>query len=357
MVALGQDLREQWLQRPHARLPLWGEATDESAFEHYRRAAELIKPLDDQRKTLGKMLRDSDAEIALRCMDLRAAWRPSLSAMRLGAHSLRALDLTATSPGEGVYPLIHYRSVSNAAALEARILRHEGDLAGSIRLTLDTMAMASDIFHSGVLINQMIGIALLEIAMSSWPDAALANLKEHDADRLASGLKRLDARMPPRMLTNRETVFMTEAMQMAPSQGEWPGMTGWRYGFSGRWMMAEAVLMTARNFERLEQISDCDWPTRKALFEQILAEVCATENSAAQCMFPNLVHAESSIRRTVGNLRLLRMALDMHRQKAREPLSDPFSSGALLVEKAGDSTLIKSIGPHGARKLERLVTL
>ena len=52
------------------------------------------------------------------------------------------------------------------------------------------MAMASDIFHSGVLINQMIGIALLEIAMSSWPDAALANLKEHDADRLACVLNR-----------------------------------------------------------------------------------------------------------------------------------------------------------------------
>ena len=187
MVALGQDLREQWLQRPQARLPLWGEATDESAFEHYRRAAELIKPLDDQRKTLGKMLRDSDAEIALRCMDLRAAWRPSLSAMRLGAHSLRALDLTATSPGEGVYPLIHYRSVSNAAALEARILRHEGDLAGSIRLTLDTMAMASDIFHSGVLINQM---NVAEVVFNFLFVGQLTGLKNKNAEPLSTHVRR-----------------------------------------------------------------------------------------------------------------------------------------------------------------------
>lgn len=71
----------------------------------------------------------------------------------------------------------------------------------------------------------------------------------------------------------------------------------------------------------------------------------------------NLIGAELSIRHTVGNLRLFRMALDMHRGVASEPLADPFGTGALVVEKSDSNLLIKSIGNAGDRKLERLVAL
>jgi hypothetical protein len=63
------------------------------------------------------------------------------------------------------------------------------------------------------------------------------------------------------------------------------------------------------------------------------------------------------IRHTVGHVRMLRMALDMHRGIASEPLADPFGTGALVIEENDRKLLIKSIGNAGHGKLERLVSL
>ena len=107
----------------------------------------------------------------------------------------------------------------------------------------------------------------------------------------------------------------------------------------------------------VEGIADSDWEIRKAMFERICDETRASNNTFARNMSPNLVHAETSIRQTVGNLRMLRMALEMHRGLTSDPLADPFGTGPLLVVRCGDSTLIKSIGNAGNRKLQRSVTL
>jgi len=357
MTLLGDDIREQWLRQPQARLPLWGPATDDNAFDHYRRAVKLIEPIDSLELVVDNQTGSDDARVALHCSGLRASWQPCLDAMQSGARSLRAMDLPHPSSASSTYPLIQYRAVVNAAALEARILRHEGDMLRSVQVTLDAMTMASDIFLSGVVINQMIGVALLEIAMEPWSDSALAKLTDHAANTLASGLAQLDARMPTHMLTRRETLFMTEALQAWPCQDEPMGLAAWRYGFSHRWMLAEAVLMIADGFERLEGIADSDWEIRKAMFERICDETRASNNTFARNMSPNLVHAETSIRQTVGNLRMLRMALEMHRGLTSDPLADPFGTGPLLVVRCGDSTLIKSIGNAGNRELQRSVTL
>lgn len=357
MVALGEEVRQQWQRQPQARTPLWGEATDECAFEHYSRAATLIDSVDGDRRAFFKMIGKSDAEVAALAAELRPAWQPSIAAMHSGAHSLRALRCAKGVGDEESLNLRTFRSVTNAAMLEARILRHEGNATGSMQLTLDSMTMASDIFHSGVVINQMIGIALLAIAMDPWPDEELAQLDEQTAASFARGLARLDERMPTRMLTSRETLWMAEHLQKVPNQGDWCGMGTWRYGFSQRWMLADAVLMTARNFERLEQVPGENWIARKELYDQIVEEVLASSNTAAHCMFPHLISAEQSIRHTVGHVRMLRMALDMHRGIASEPLADPFGTGALVIEENDRKLLIKSIGNAGHGKLERLVSL
>jgi len=358
MVALGEQLDAEWRTQPQSRQPLWGEATDDNAFVHYRRAVSLIEPLDSDRRTLGKLLAKNDAELAECTSELRPAWQRGLTALQDGAHALRFLEVTGPGAEDSVLNLLGYRSVANAAALEARVLRHEGDARRSAQLTLDTMTMASDIFHSGIVINQMIGIALLQIAMDPWSDEALQQLDKPTADMFARGLARLDKRMPARMLTKRETAFMIHYAQQAPitdDWGDWSAFAAYGYGFSTRWMMADAVLLTADCFKQLDAIPDNDWQARKALSDKLAADVLATSNTAAHCMLPNLLSAELSIRHTVGNLRLFRMALDLHRGVDSDPLADPFSRGPLLIEKTGNALRLKSVGDAGHRRLERLV--
>lgn len=359
MVALGQSLDAQWRAQPQSRQPLWGEATDDNAFTHYRRAVSLIEPFENSR-AFGEMLGQTDAELAVSAANLRPVWQRGLTALTDGAHALRAFEELEINAEDNVKDLLGFRTVANAAAIEARVLRHEGNAMRSAQLTLDTMTMAADIFHSGIVINEMIGIALLEIAMDPWPDEALAELDDETAAMFARGLARLDERMPTRMLTTRETAFMIRYAKDVPDGLDWGGIAGvdaFAYGFSTRWMLSDAVLMTARFFERLDAVADDDWEARKSLSERMVAEVLATNNPAAHCMLPNLMSAELSIRHTVGNLRLLRMALDMQRGVPSEPLADPFGSGNLLVEKADDALRIKSIGDAGHERLERLVKL
>lgn len=358
MAALGDRLDAEWRTQPQARQPLWGEATDDNAFVHYRRAVSLIEPLDDDRRTFGKMLAKTDAELAESAKDLRPAWQRGLTAMRDGAHALRFLEATGPGADDEILNLLGFRSVANAAALEARVLRHEGDARGSAQLTLDTMTMASDIFHSGILINQMIGIALLQIAMDPWSDEALAQLDQPTADMFARGLARLDKRMPARMLTSRETAFMIRHVQKASDpmvSHEWGALGAYGYGFSTRWMMADAVLTTANHFAQLDAVAEDDWQSRKALSDKLIAEALATNNPFVHCMLPNLMSAERSIRHTVGNLRLFRMALDLHRGVDSDPLADPFSRGPFLIEKTNNALRLKSAGDAGHQRLERLV--
>ena len=81
-------------------------------------------------------------------------------------------------------------------------------------------------------------------------------------------------------------------------------------------------------------------------------------NPAAELMLPHLVSAETTLRHTLAQLRLLRMALDSHRRIDSAALRDPFSAASMLVEQVGGGLLLKSAGGHpGQAALERRVTL
>ena len=120
--------------------------------------------------------------------------------------------------------------------LEARARRAEGRYVDAVHLTLDVMAMGAACVQDGVLINQMVGAALVSIAVDAWPDEALRAAGAEALQTLRDGLARIDARLPATLDLDAELREMADALLSVPDQQDWCGVGSWRYGFSTRWM-------------------------------------------------------------------------------------------------------------------------
>jgi hypothetical protein len=60
----------------------------------------------------------------------------------------------------------------------------------------------------------------------------------------------------------------------------------------------------------------------------------------------------------VTGVRMLRIAVDLHRGRQPEPLDDPFGSGSLEVVESGGGVSVQSAGTtHGRRPLRREVSV
>jgi hypothetical protein len=222
----------------------------------------------------------------------------------------------------------------------------------SVEVSLDSLGMALDVFSDGLLIHQMISVAMVAIAIEPWTDEALRALDPDAAAALAAGLAKFDAQMPEILTTDRELLFLTEQFQKQSGQSDWAAGGSWRYGFSARWMLADAVLMTSVNYSRLNNSGTTDWQTRQRLSDQIVKEVLDSGNDVAATVFPIVVPCEKSIRHSIGKVRLLRMALDMRRGVDSEPLDDPFGTGPIVIDESPEILTLKSVGNAGHEPLE-----
>jgi hypothetical protein len=344
MVDTHKALHAGWLAQPDTREPLWGAASEGHAFTHYEQAAEIMSDVLKDNESLGDLIGKTDEQVADMAGELREAWQPALTALRAGTHASNSrVDRNNLAADQNIN-FLNYRWVSNAAAFETRHLRRAGDDMASVEVSLDSLGMAIDVFSDGLLIHQMISVAMIAIAIEPWTDEALRALDPDAAATLAAGLAKLDAQMPEILTTDRELLFLTEQFQKQSGQSDWAAGGSWRYGFSARWMLADAVLMTSVNYNRLNNSGTTDWQTRQRLADQIVKEVRASGNDVAAMVFPTVVWAERSIRHSIGTVRLLRMALDMRRGVDSEPLDDPFGTGPIVIDESPEILTLKSVG-------------
>ena len=352
MVDTHKALHAGWLAQPDTREPLWGAASEGYAFTHYEQAAEIMSGVLKDNESLGDLIGKTDEQVADMAGELREAWQPALTALRAGTHASHSrVDRDNLAADQNIN-FLNYRWVSNAAAFETRHLRRAGDDMASVEVSLDSLGMAIDVFSDGLLIHQMISVAMIAIAIEPWTDEALRALDPDAAAALAAGLAKLDAQMPEILTTDRELLFLTEQFQKQSGQSDWAAGSSWRYGFSARWMLADAVLMTSVNYNRLNNSGTTDWQTRQRLSDQIVKEVRDSGNDVAAMVFPAVVWAEKSIRHSIGTVRLLRMALDMRRGVDSEPLDDPFGPGPIVIDESPEILTLKSVGNAGHEPLE-----
>ncbi|MCK5944937.1 MAG: hypothetical protein KAI24_23315 [Planctomycetes bacterium] len=350
--------RANELRQRHEALPthhdaLWGDTADDRAFAHYGHAAELARGFEDH-EIVGYHLTDELplAELA----PLRARWQPVVATACLGAHAADRRMRGAFDDPEHVADLLAFRRVVNLTVLEARCRLATGEPLEAVRHTLDAMTLGADCVHDGVLINQMIGAAMVAIGVDSWRDERLQQLDDDALAALADGLARLDQRLPTALRLERELTVMAGLLLDATDQVEWRGGAPWRYGFSGQWMTADAFLMLADGIDQLSRLDDARWPQRKVALERAVARMLESGNDAAAMITPNLASAALTLRQSKAALRLLRMAVDLHRGVER-PLPDPLGDGDLTIARDGEAFVLRSVEHDRNQLLERRVEL
>ena len=323
------------------RQPLWGEPGPGNAHEHYAAAMALAQTLGrDHHLELVALLPHRAAWQPAGHEALRARWQELLRHLRAGA---AATDV-ARSPATGeaandLHSLIACRWVANAAVFEARALRHEDRHVEAVRWSLDAATFATDLLRHGPLVEQMIGCARLAIAtMEAWPDTALAELDRAGLDALAIGLRRLDESLPTTLDDRGELLFTAWHLTHAVGDTGWlPSRAdAWRFGFSTRWLLADAFLAQTARSERLAATAEAPWAVRSAALDREAAIANASGNPLVADFLPNLGNAETSWREVLAHLRLLRLAVDLHRGAPLPPLVDPIGGGTITVSERDD---------------------
>ena len=357
VVAEREHLEARLATRPPRRAPLLDEPLPGFAFDHYAVATAAAAPLDRDRGALARKLLTAD-DAAVAADPLRATWAPAIAALRAGA---QAGDAKApqqgpmTQRGDGVLDLLAVRWVANAASFEARALLHEGRGDDAVRASLAGLTLGRDVLHSGLLINQLIGCAVVAIGVDTWTEARLARLSPGARERLATGLAALDAQLPVALDLDAELRFAGEALAAIDGVGG-DGLGGsaldsWRYGFSPRWRLASHYLGYADLIRLANATRDLPWPEREAQLRAALA----AEEAAGNLFAANLQSAERQLRSAVASVRLLRMALDLHAGRDASALADPLAAAPIAITKQDGGVRLACVGAEEQARLQRLV--
>ena len=357
-VAAERDgLAVQLAARPTQRAPLLGAPTPGLAFDHYAVATAAAAPLDrDRNAEARKLLTADDAAVA--AAPLRAAWAPVVAGLRAGA---QAGDARApqqgpmTKSGDGILDLLAVRWAANAAAFEARALLHEGRGDEAVRVSLAGLTLGRDVLHSGLLINQMMGCAVLAIGVDTWTDERLSRLSPTDRELLADGLAALDAQLPVALDFASELGFAAAAIaQIEAAGGKQQGSSAlgaWRHGFSPRWQLANHFLGYADVVRLADATRDLPWPEREARLRAAIAD----EDAAGNAFVAHLDNVERQLRSAVASVRLLRMALDLHAGRDASALADPLAAAPIAVSAGEGGVRLASADAAKQPRLQRLV--
>ncbi|HEU4418519.1 MAG TPA: hypothetical protein VFT55_06240 [Planctomycetota bacterium] len=349
-----EQLRRKFHARPQKREPLWGEVIKGAAFSHYGHALAAARPLSKQLPPPARLFAIDDEQLAAEVEPFRARWAPMLASLRAGAHSANASPPPlGDEPETSTENLLDCRWVVNIAILEARVLRCEGRSVEAVQHTLDAAQFGADLLRRGSLINQMIAVAILTIATDCWPEEKLRRLDRSALDLLASGLERLDRALPETLDLTGELLFLSHSLRWATTDDSWVPSFEWRYGFSSRWMIADAFLQVAGAAAQLEADPSVPWSKRQAQIDEWFRRLSEGANPVVSIMIPNFTSAERNLRQALTILRLLRASLELHRGNEAPPLRDPLGDGPLLVSADAAGVKLRSAGTLRDQPLER----
>jgi hypothetical protein len=347
-------LRQKFHARAHLREPLWGEASKGAAFTHYGQALAAVKTLSPQLPSASRLLALSDEQLAAEVQPLRAQWTPVLASLQAGAHCTNASPPPlGDDPQTTTASLLDCRWAVNIAVFEARVLRHERRPSEAVQHTLDAAQFGGDLLHRGTLVNQMIAVAMLAIATDCWPEDKLRRLDRNALDLFARGLERLDRSLPETLDLTGELLYMSQSLRWVGADDSWVPSLEWRYGFSSRWMIADAFLQVAAAASQLEAEPSIRWSQREAQIDQWFDRLSDGANPVVSIMVPNFTSAEKSLRLSLAMLRLLRASIELHRGNEAPPLHDPLGDGPLLVSANAAGVTLRSAGSLRDRPLER----
>jgi hypothetical protein len=358
MVAWAKDREQQWRERDFRRAPAWGETADGDAFDSYREAL-------DQARVLGQVrlladLRQRPERVAAQTADAWSLrWRPALQALSTGAHRSFARPPIDWRDGFRHRPvqLKVGWDLLHAVEIEARRRIGGGDGTRAVELVLDAATWAVDLQQSPILIDQTIACALLQAALAALRDEDLARLDSAALAMLVRGLERVDARIPFELEARGEALLLARSMTGPEeaagdaARGD-PGRT-WRYGWSKRWAVADAVLALVDFQKAMEGAANAPWPQRATTMRELLAEM--PRGNAWLEPAQGFEAHERLLRTSLAQVRLLRLCVAFHARQELPALADPLGEGPLQV-RHGDGTATFATAGEGDRRHERTAT-
>ena len=351
------ELQAQWDQRSFMREPLWGHATGDRAFDHYGQAMALASELHQDQTALIDFWRKRHEAPTEATTSLRARWEPVVAKMRVGAHARDTRPVRVGTPHVHTTSLLSCRWIVNFAVDAAEQAGAQGRGKEAVEITLDALTFARDVMSCGSLIDQMVGSSLLAIVcMDGWTENRLANVDKDCLAALADGLDRLDKVLPTSLDCAGEMLHLASSMGEAPIRASGNlSWEAWRFGFSTRWMLGDAVAHAAAFAQTMDGQRSLAWPDRQGLIQAETTRMLRRGNAMLDLMIPNYDAAERSLREALANFQLLRLSIAVHQGAASPEFADPFGAGPLAMLDTGNGTTLRSVGQGTRKAPERTV--
>jgi len=229
----------------------------------------------------------------------------------------------------------------------------------AVDVLLDGMQYGRDLMAAPLLINRMVGCAMLAIASKEAliDDDLLARIPAGQLERLARGMARLDAALPgPKLCMDGEISRFIQLVGESSSRTDpfisgWSSLEAWRFGFSTRAMYADYVQVSLHLRNRQLELEHLPWPQQSAQLDALAEELADSSNPLTGHLraFPRA--AEPAVGITTL-LRLTRMAAEYQLTGHATPLPDPFGTQLTVIEIDG-TVRIESVGPGDERKRAR----
>ncbi len=364
MAAWADAAARRWDARDFTREPVTGQGIAGSAFAAYAEAGALAEVLGQSDQVLLRDLRERQSSVsATDAADFARRWAEPLAALQRGAH---LTDARPPMKWEGGYSqaralLLPMRHLAHAAMIEVRRRLARGEDGAAVDLSLDAATHAADVLHSPVVVDQMIGTAILVVVTADmWRDEDLRRLSADSLARLATGLAQLDVRCPTTVAWEGETLLwahtlMHESTREPLVHDAALSLADWRHAWSVRWAGADAVLQQIAAQAQLAVSEETSWLGRQSHLRAAMVDPRVRANPMLQVTMVSWEAAERSLRSALTAVRLLRLAVAWHAQAPMLELADPLSDGPIEVARTPGGVTLRSRGSVGSRRLERTV--
>lgn len=325
------------------REALWGETVEGQAWPLYRECLALVDESDKHSQRITATL-DPDSDPADR-RALVAEAAPLFELLEQASHSRDVtsdIDWEQGSSAE-IIKLRVTRHVCLLAVARALVLMEDGEDVQAVRAILDVQQMARDLAAGSILIEEMIGCALLVPPGLDDCLAAgqFAGLSEAARIEWLDGLRRLRANLPrgSRSLRGEVQMFAQTVSTGLEEAGTFervmPNMpAGWRFKYSWAAIAADYLRDADGIIDDIESCYQLQGQGAFARMNEVCADFTERCNPIALCVFPKMESALRARFYNLAKLSFLEHGLALEHGQTPEVPEDFFGRGVQVVRGA-----------------------
>jgi hypothetical protein len=323
-----------------SRPVLWGESSPGNAWDDYPQAIAEVKKFADYRKLLLVAQKSKDADPEVGKAALAAHGDAVVGHLRRGAG--RATSRYPYDWDKGMSmalpALSDMTATASLAVLKARTLVEERKSRDAACVLLDVCQFGRDLGADGVLISEMVGISILNLALTEMRDVLAASRFDWPAhEDLARSLGVLDANLP-----KHDRALLNDALLLGGAAEE-SIVGGWG---PQRMLLADGVERTTEWMTRAGKADALPWPESQKELQAIEAEASRTFNPISAISVPSLQKMSRTHRERRAQIRMARIAAHFLRTGEVIDQDDPFGA-KLQTKRKGDELRIWSLGADG----------